>query len=83
MLAPYMSAIGKGVNNGEVYFRRSSKPSDLGAARAMMVRYNRNLVFGTLRNFRPSEMVVVTWRNVTFGGGSCTTPVGWFTVMVD
>ena len=75
MLAVYWSTVGLHTNNGEVYFRQSSMPTDLGAARDMMVRYHGDTARVTLRNFRPSEMVVVTWRNVTFEGGNCTTPV--------
>lgn len=68
-VAPFWADVHNGIR-GEIYYRESTDPELLGRASKDIRKY-----FKDMASFSASWVFVVTWEEVTFYGGSSTTPV--------
>ncbi|KAL8173655.1 UNVERIFIED_CONTAM: hypothetical protein K2H54_014166 [Gekko kuhli] len=68
-IAPFWADVHNGIR-GEVYYRESSDPALLKKVSRDIRKYFKNLV-----SFTAVSVFVATWEEVTFYGGSSTTPV--------
>lgn len=68
-VAPFWADVHNGIR-GEIYYRESTNPELLGRASKDIRKY-----FKDMASFSASWVFIVTWEEVTFYGGSSTTPV--------
>ncbi|XP_048368680.1 alpha-tectorin isoform X2 [Sphaerodactylus townsendi] len=71
-IAPFWADVHNGIR-GEVYYRESSDPALLRKVSRDIRKYFKNL-----SSFTAVSVFVATWEEVTFYGGSSTTPVNTF-----
>lgn len=74
-VAPFWADVHNGIR-GEIYYRESTDPELLGRASKDVRKY-----FKDMASFSASWVFVVTWEEVTFYGGSSTTPVRAITMV--
>ncbi|KAL4608607.1 alpha-tectorin [Arapaima gigas] len=71
-IAPFWADVHNGIR-GDVYYRESTDPSLLERATLDVHKY-----FKTMTSFSATWVFIATWHQVTFYGGSQTTPVNTF-----
>lgn len=69
-VAPFWADVHNGIR-GEIYYRESTDPELLRRASKDIRKH-----FKDMSSFSATWVFIVTWEEVTFYGGSSTTPVG-------
>ncbi|XP_075183389.1 alpha-tectorin [Anomaloglossus baeobatrachus] len=75
-IAPFWADVHNGIR-GEIYYRETTDPIILKKASKEIRKHFRNLAF-----FSATWVFLVTWDEVTFYGGSSTTPVNTFQALL-
>ncbi|KAI0226949.1 Sushi, nidogen and EGF-like domain-containing protein 1 [Lamellibrachia satsuma] len=74
-IAPYWADVDTRVNKGRIYYRKSINQPYIGKLSAFVQKEFSN-------NFKATWFFVATWHRVTFYGGSSTTPMSTFQVVI-